>query len=520
MTLIGYAYAITPFSMMFEPMFKSYKAAKDWWNLISMSIQILPYVVYSVIFTPPMSQAKTETAHIVSSSLCIFPSFVLQKNLGFLQLTSFMPGDVTWSYVWSWNAGVWFGILMLFVMGSFFWAVVYWMTVRKETHQHGSLSPDVDITNDSDLVEERKRAFHQHDGIHIMDVVKHFPAKASSQILLNRSIKPTKDKLAVKGISIGVAPGELYALLGPNGAGKTTLESCIMQDISTDGGTISLGGRDTVSDVFKDADVGYCPQYDSIFKELRVGDHIKFVAEARGLDTKSNVRHRLHVDTIIRKLGLDSHLLKMAKALSGGYKRKLCLAMALIGHPSILIADEPSTGVDPVSRRSLWTVLKPSDEKRKLIDMPATLLSTHYMEEGDNLATRIGIQIDGQLVTSGSLTRLKEKYCQANFLEATFTQDAPDGADEALFCFLKQQEELEPQMRESLMGRVKIQFPVHSDKSVVQLATLFDLIETNKADLHIEFYNLCSQSLEQIFIDLCKLQEEEKMRAVVDEATS
>ena len=292
-----------------------------------------------------------------------------------------------------------------------------------------------------------------------------------------------------------------------------------MQDLSMDGGTISMGDLDTVSDFFKDANVGYCPQYDSIFKDLLVEDHIKFVAEARGLDTKSNERHRLHLDTIIRKFGLDSHLCKMAKALSGGYKRKLCLAMALIGHPSVLIADEPSTGVDPVARRSLWTVLKPSDEKRLLLDMPATLLSTHYMEEGENLATRIGIQIDGQLVTSGSLTRLKEKYCQANFLEATFTQDAPDGAEEALFYFLKQQEELKPQMQESLMGRVKIQFPVQSNKSVVQLAILFDLIETNKADLHIEFYNLCSQSLEQIFIDLCKLQEEEKARTVVDEAS-
>lgn len=146
--------------------------------------------------------------------------------------------------------------------------------------------------------------------------------------------------------------GECFALLGVNGAGKSTTFKSLTREIAPTTGEITVQGFD-VQKQFSDARklIGYCPQYDAIFPVLTVEETIKFYALIKGIRT-----HKIHevVEKAIRELNLKDHRHKMAGTLSGGNKRKLSVAMAIIGNPPIILLDEPSAGMDPEARRFMW----------------------------------------------------------------------------------------------------------------------------------------------------------------------
>jgi len=246
-------------------------------------------------------------------------------------------------------------------------------------------------------------------------------------------------------------------------------------DIAVDGAVAKLEDRN-VDHLYEKCGVAYCPQFDALFPKKTVKEHLKFYAAIRGLDWKEEAA-RHHIDAIVKLLGLKKHLDKESTALSGGYKRRLSLAISMIGYPNVLILDEITTGVDPGARRKIWDVLKPQSSHSDF-DIPATILSSHYMDECQELGTRIGILIDGKISATGSLKRLQELFCTSYFVEVSLTPNAAEDAENKIIEVFERND-MDAESYESLPYRFKLRVPFVNgagNDTTQQLATIFDLL--------------------------------------------
>ncbi|KAL4490361.1 hypothetical protein ABPG72_004400 [Tetrahymena utriculariae] len=209
---------------------------------------------------------------------------------------------------------------------------------------------------------------------------------------------------AISNNSFGVDSGEVMGLLGPNGAGKSTTFNIITSLITKSSGSVQLKGVEVKSgslDVYQD--VGICPQFDSLYENLTVEDHLKLFGRMKGL---KGVELKECVDYFINVMQLKDYRSRKAGNLSGGNKRKLCVTIALIGSPDLQFFDEPSSGVDPIARRFLWNTLKQSLKLRN----SSIVLTTHSMQEAESLCSKIGILVNGKFQCLGSPNFLKKKY--------------------------------------------------------------------------------------------------------------
>jgi len=206
---------------------------------------------------------------------------------------------------------------------------------------------------------------------------------------------------AVDNVTFGVPHGEVFALLGPNGAGKSTTISVIRGDIKPD----ARGGGDVL---VEDASVtrrlaaarrslGVCPQFDAV-DQMTVSEHLRFYARVRGITDVDR-----QVDAVLRAVGLVAFRDRQAHALSGGNKRKLSLGIALMGNPSVILLDEPSSGLDAAAKRIMWRTLADTVPGRSI------LLTTHSMEEADALASRAGI-LAKRMLAMGSIDQLRGRF--------------------------------------------------------------------------------------------------------------
>jgi ABC-2 type transport system ATP-binding protein len=206
---------------------------------------------------------------------------------------------------------------------------------------------------------------------------------------------------AVNDVSIHVAPGEIYGLVGPDGAGKTTLVRLLCGALHPDGGTVTLAGFDMVATPEKGRErLGYLAQRFALYEDLTVQENLRFFAEVRGLPA---ARWRERSREILEFVGLAQFLDRRAGQLSGGMKQKLGLAIALINQPQVLLLDEPTTGVDPVTRQDFWRLIIPLLAHGDL----AVLVSTPYMDEAIR-CTRIGFMREGKIIREGPPQALRQ----------------------------------------------------------------------------------------------------------------
>uniref|UniRef100_A0A7N0VBS3 ABC transporter domain-containing protein n=1 Tax=Kalanchoe fedtschenkoi TaxID=63787 RepID=A0A7N0VBS3_KALFE len=217
-------------------------------------------------------------------------------------------------------------------------------------------------------------------------------------------------KVAVHSLTFSVKEGECFGFLGTNGAGKTTTLSMLCgEELPTDG-TATIFGKDIRSHPKAARQhIGYCPQFDALLDCLTVKEHLQLYARIKGVPEN---RLEIVVMEKIVEFDLLKHVDKPAFCLSGGNKRKLSVAVAMIGDPPIVILDEPSTGMDPVAKRFMWEVISHLSTRR---GKTAVILTTHSMNEAQALCTRIGIMVGGKLRCLGSPQHLKTRY--GNHLE-------------------------------------------------------------------------------------------------------
>lgn len=208
---------------------------------------------------------------------------------------------------------------------------------------------------------------------------------------------------ALRGVSFEVRPGEIYGIIGPDGAGKTTLFRILTTLMLPDGGTAAVDGFDTVRDYREiRRRTGYMPGRFSLYQDLTVEENLEFFATLFGTAVAAN---RRLVDDIYRQI--EPFRTRRAGKLSGGMKQKLALCCALIHSPSVLFLDEPTTGVDPVSRREFWDML------RRLSDTGITILaSTPYMDEAAR-CDRVAIMKEGEFAGVVAPGEIRDAYPEA-----------------------------------------------------------------------------------------------------------
>jgi len=333
---------------------------------------------------------------------------------------------------------------------------------------------------------------------------------------------------AVDDVSLGLGEGEILALLGPNGAGKTTIVNMIRGELRPTEGTVHLRDVDvTKHRRLAQRAIGVCPQFDSL-DLLTARQHLEFYARIKGIDdVKGNV------DNVMARVGLTAHAGKLASKLSGGNKRKLSLAIALMGNPSVLILDEPSSSMDAAAKRKMWRILAEIAPGRSL------LLTTHSMEEADALATRAAI-LSTKLLAIGTTQRLRREYSNLYHVQLVL-KSAPSssvqeiqGVEEWVRREFKGDVVFEGP---SLGGQVKFMVPPLKDgaeeERVVSSASsastavagedgngegvkpvgprrrggvggLIDVLERNRESLGLQDYSVGAPTLEKVFLSVVK----------------
>ncbi|KAJ9661232.1 hypothetical protein H2201_006591 [Coniosporium apollinis] len=348
---------------------------------------------------------------------------------------------------------------------------------------------------DADVGAELTRVKSSEDGLRVLHLTKTFGANT-----------------AVQNVTFGVKRGEVFALLGPNGAGKSTTISLIRGDIRPNKGDVLVENTSIIRHrAAARQNLGVCPQFDAM-DQMTVTQHLRFYARARGVE---DVEH--NVTQVMQAVGLTPFASRMAAKLSGGNKRKLSLGIALMGNPSVLLLDEPSSGMDAAAKRVMWATLNAVSAGRSLV------ITTHSMEEADALAHRAGI-LARKMLAMGSSEELRRKWGDKWFVHVVH-RTAPRTSQaemEALRDWVEAnipRAEVEDKM---MHGQLRFSVPVAgyekgTEGGVESIAQLFQLLERHKEELAIEYYSVSQTTLDQVFLAIVRKHnvEEENSHPVV-----
>jgi ATP-binding cassette subfamily A (ABC1) protein 3 len=309
-----------------------------------------------------------------------------------------------------------------------------------------------------------------------------------------------EDKVAVAGLDLTLYNGQITALLGHNGAGKTTVISMLTGLIPPSAGNATIFGRSIRGDMDQlRRIIGICPQHDVLFNNLTVFEHLQFFGTMKLVPPQ-------HLDQQANKLlddvGLADARLSLARTLSGGQKRKLSVAIAFIGDSKLVFLDEPTSGMDPYSRRFTWNLLQKSRANRVIV------LTTHFMDEADILGDRIAIVSDGRLHCSGTSLFLKARFGAGYNLTAIKTRT---GDPKAIAAFL-QRFVPEASCVSDYGSELVFQLPTAaaaaaSGSPTAALPNMLEALEENMQALGIEQYGISVTTLEQVFLRIARERE-------------
>ena len=286
-------------------------------------------------------------------------------------------------------------------------------------------------------------------------------------------------KVVLDGVDLSVAPGTVTALLGPNGAGKTTSVHILSTLVRPDGGTASVNGHDVVRDAAGvRASIGLTGQFSAVDGLLTGEENLLLMARLRHLGGQ---RSKARVAELLEQFDLVEAARKPLATYSGGMKRRLDLAMTLVAAPSVIFLDEPTTGLDPRSRHTMWDIV------RNLVSEGTTvLLTTQYLDEADELADRIAVLDDGRVVANGTPSELK-RLVPGGHIRLTFADAAALDAAAAL-------------LGESTRDDEALALSVASDGGVAALRTVLD--QLGAANLEVDDLSIHTPDLDDVFFAL------------------
>ena len=360
-------------------------------------------IVSNVMRLPSLGQSANDVEKILRWIFRLIPMF------GF--------GDSIYNILVSRSAtpvpSVWDDDVTLLNLQSFAVLFVFYgmLTLYFEFHENGSENKIPGCCKrrkyesvqgeDDAVIEEKTRV----KGLVKMGASRPGSAKDSQPLLILDGVEKWFGAFhAVKGISLACNPGEVFGLLGLNGAGKTTAMRMAVGQLAGSAGSIFVAGINVMKNPeIARRHIGYCPQSDALTDELTVREHLLLFAKLRGLSDHAGVAE---CERLSRLLDLFKFRETRAGSLSGGNKRKLSVALALVGDPAVVFLDEPSSGLDPLAMRHMWSVVESvARDKHRVI-----VITTHSMEEAEALSSKIAIMASGRFRCLGSVQELKNRY--------------------------------------------------------------------------------------------------------------
>ncbi|XP_077762358.1 ATP-binding cassette sub-family A member 17-like isoform X3 [Canis aureus] len=298
--------------------------------------------------------------------------------------------------------------------------------------------------------------------------------------------------VAVKGLTMNLYQGQITVLLGHNGAGKTTMCCMLTGVLAPSSGWVYINGYDISCNVAQiRKSMGWCPQHDILFDNFTVAEHLYFYARLKGLShhkCPEEVQRMLHV------LGLEDKRDALSKFLSGGTKRKLSIGIALIAGSKVLMLDEPTSGMDAISRRAIWDLLQQHKSDRTV------LLTTHFMDEADLLGDRVAIMAKGELQCCGSSLFLKQKYGAGYYMTLV---KKPHCSTEKISHLIYQH--IPNAVLQSSTGE-ELTF-ILPKKNIHRFACLFTELERRQVELGVASFGVAVTTMEEVFVRVNKLSD-------------
>uniref|UniRef100_A0A8C3RF33 ATP binding cassette subfamily A member 12 n=1 Tax=Cyanoderma ruficeps TaxID=181631 RepID=A0A8C3RF33_9PASS len=490
--LLLFGYASFSWMYLLAGFFKETGMAFIVYVCVNLFFGINTIITHSVVFLLSQEKATDQGLHDLAENLrhvfLLFPQFCFgyglielsqdQALLGFLKAYGVDYPDKTFELDKTTSK-----LLAMFVQGTVFFAIrltgnslsALPRFLFDRVHGKGSLLPAAAV-EDEDVQAERSRV---ESGKADFDVVQ-------LQNLTKIYHLPHKRITAVKNISLGIPAGECFGLLGVNGAGKTTIFKMLTGDI----GASSGAGLAAVSGELHTGHTasahwslfGYCPQEDALDDLLTVEEHMYYYARLHGIpegDIKGVVLQLLH------RLNLMPYKDRVTSMCSYGTNRKLSTALALIGNPSILLLDEPSSGMDPNAKRHLWKII--SEEVQNKCSV---ILTSHSMEECEALCTRLAIMVNGSFQCIGSLQHIKSRFGRGFTVKMHLNSSTV--CTETLTEFMKSHFP-NTCLKDRHFRMVEYHVPV----SAGGVANIFDLLEGNKAAFNIRHFSVSQTTLEE-----------------------
>ncbi|GIY18801.1 ATP-binding cassette sub-family A member 3, partial [Caerostris extrusa] len=411
---------------------------------------------------------------------CLKPTYPIQWDM------HFCGRDILFLCI---DGIIYFALLLLFetrVMATF-WRIIKFHFQKIRRRVVGQVIQDT-ICEDSDVYEEEER---------IKNLTENHPGSAGEALVTVDLTKVYKNFYAVNHLTFGIHQEECFGLLGVNGAGKTTTFRMLTGDCYPTEGNAIIQNCSLKTNVKKfQSFLGYCPQFDALIDRLSGREMLTLFARLRGL-TGSDLEER--VDKLIKMTDLTKHADKQTQFYSGGNKRKLSIAIALVGCPPLILLDEPTAGVDPVSRRKIWNILSQARNNTGA----AVLLTTHNMEECEALCNRLAIMVNGRFRCLGSIQHLKTKYGQGYSLIIKLKRE--DQNDHVSMEAIKKHVQTHlrgANLKDDHQGMLQY----HVVDSSITLSRLFKFMANMKTEFELEDYLISDTSLEQIFLTFARAQ--------------
>ncbi|OVA13315.1 ABC transporter-like [Macleaya cordata] len=371
------------------------------------------------------------------------------------------------------------------------------------------------IPDDEDVLEEEntvkqqlaEAVVHPNVAVQIHGLAKTYPGTSYVSCC---GYKKTSPYQAVKGLWVHFEKDQLFCLLGPNGAGKTTAINCLTGITPVTGGDAMIYGysiRNSVGMSNIRKMVGVCPQFDILWEALTGQEHLHLFANIKGLPPSS-------IKSVVEKSLAEVKLTEAAKmrsgSYSGGMKRRLSVAIALIGDPKLVILDEPTTGMDPITRRHVWDIIENAKKGRAIV------LTTHSMEEADILGDRIAIMAKGKLRCIGTSIRLKSRFGSGLIVHVSFfgsssrqtpnasfdTVVATEAHHEAVKQFFKYHLDVLPKEE----NKAFVTFVIPHEKEE-QLSRFFKELQDRERGFCISDIQLGLTTLEEVFLNIARKAE-------------
>ncbi|EAR87981.2 ABC transporter family protein (macronuclear) [Tetrahymena thermophila SB210] len=412
--IILYGWAVIPFTYYLSFQFENTDSSQVQTFFFSFSSgSLLPMIA---LILQIISSTRNAGKLISLILRVIFPTFCFGEAVTKIGSTSAValindmsPNDLTAFSVEV--AGL--NIIILFIQGIVFFCLIF----VKERFQNGLFGNC--FSKENQYPYELTR--YDEDVTYEMKKVERTNPRSYNVCVRNirKVFVPSEDrvKVAVDRISFGVENGECFTLLGVNGAGKTTTFKMLGGEIKPSDGEIYIMGVNQNESLNKTRQfIGYCPQFDALLPLLTAREHLEIYSSIKGIP--NDLQDRL-ISQKISELDLGYFSEIQAGTYSGGNKRKLSTAIAMIGNPPIILLDEPSTGMDPAARRFMWSVISNASTKRK---KTSVILTTHSMEEAEALSSRMAIQVDGELKCIGTVPHIKYKFGIGYEVEIKFQQ--------------------------------------------------------------------------------------------------